>query len=245
MKMADTDKRLTKVERLQAGGYVAPKLRKAKDDAAKGTKPQRRIAVVDKEGRVVGYRDLVDVTKKLAERAEIEFDVQPGVRPQTVLCEACNAIVKVRKKVAVPRVCWDGCRIMCAGGCGKRATRSAYKTAQVKRRNGAPWRCIACAVAAQVSVNGKSLRRRVEEAEALGLLGAGVTLQVVRGRIRLGWPLDRSLAEPRISIEDRIARAVRARGPRAPESNRKAWSTRRAKKVCRPTPPSSGAPAEE
>lgn len=81
--MADTDKKkLTKVERLQAGGYVAPKLRKAKDAAAKGTKPQRRIAIVDKDGRVVGYRDLVDVTKKLAERAEIEFDVQPGSRPR-------------------------------------------------------------------------------------------------------------------------------------------------------------------
>lgn len=145
--MADTDKRLTKVERLQAGGYVAPKLRKAKDDAAKGTKPQRRVAVVDKEGRVVGYRDLVDITKKLAERAQIEFDVQPGARPKTVLCEVCNSVVKVRYRSKVPKKCWGGCRVPCSGGCGKIAPSYAFTPKAVRQRRGLPWRCGPCAQA--------------------------------------------------------------------------------------------------
>lgn len=133
---ADDAPGLSKVDRLRIGGYAAPKLRRDKS--------KRRIAVVDKDGNVVGYRDLADVQKKILERAKIEFDVVDGVRPNTVLCELCNAVVKVPKTGTVPRKCIGGCPTKCSGGCGAMSPRGANDPARVRYRGGTPWICNPC-----------------------------------------------------------------------------------------------------
>lgn len=140
--MSDEPK-LSKVARLRIGGVVAPKLRKAK-----GSGRDRRVAVVDGAGRIVGYRNWTDVQRALLKRVEIEFSVQDGVRPETVLCEVCNAVVKVSRRGGIPRRCAGLCSARC-GGCGKQAPGHVFQPSAVASRGGAPWRCKGCATAAR------------------------------------------------------------------------------------------------
>lgn len=145
---------LSKAERLLIAGAVAPAVRRATDG-------DRRIAIVDAAGKIVGYRTLADVRKSLLERAKIEIDTGDGVRPKTVVCERCGRLVKVGSRSSVKRVCREGCAIVCAGAHGKAcpegapAPAHAFNRRMVASRQGAPWRCAACAASHYANRRGK------------------------------------------------------------------------------------------
>ena len=215
---ADDAPGLSKVDRLRIGGYAAPKLRRDKS--------KRRIAVVDKDGNVVGYRDLADVQKKILERAKIEFDVADGVRPKTVLCELCNAVVKVPKAGPVLKRCVGGiCPVPCAGGCGKMPPKGTFVPSVVKRRAGQPWRCRDCVTQERVAAKDA----RVATSPCGGGCGRLPNPQnLVPGKVkrRNGRPWKCRQCDCADKLKANAAKTPAQRS----ENVRKAWAARRAAK---------------
>lgn len=76
---------MCKAERLAIAAAVAPSLRAAPEAVR-----TRRVAIVDKDGNVVGYRALADVQKEILKARAIELEVQDGERAKTKLCERCG-----------------------------------------------------------------------------------------------------------------------------------------------------------
>lgn len=95
---------LSKADRLAIGGTVAPVVRRQAE------KP-RVVTVVGKDGQPVRQTTHVEVAKSVLARAEIEFSVQPGKRPEFIVCEVCGRPVKVPQKGRVP----VRCRLRCEG----------------------------------------------------------------------------------------------------------------------------------
>jgi hypothetical protein len=158
--MTDAAEDWNKAERLAVAGAVAPRLR-SQDDKTKS----RRVALVDKDGKVTGYTTLAQVQKSLLKAREIELDVQDGVRPKEVLCKHCGKTVKVPPKGGKcgqpPTVCIDGCRQTCSeSGCNKSVTRGAARSSA---RAGRAIRCLSCATkhhAATLSPEQKTAKGR-------------------------------------------------------------------------------------
>lgn len=94
---------LTKAERLAIGGAVAPIVRRAAD-------APRRVTIINKDGSPVGVTDSVNVAQSMLARADIEFSVQEGKRPEWVKCKTCGAPVKVGKGGRARDVCRGVCR---------------------------------------------------------------------------------------------------------------------------------------
>lgn len=62
-----------------------------------------------KTGKTTGETTLDKVQEGLLKLHEIEFDIGPGIRPKTVPCKRCAAIVVVPKSGGIPNWC-PGCR---------------------------------------------------------------------------------------------------------------------------------------
>lgn len=93
------DGRMCKAERLALAGAIAPVLRAS-------AKKARRIAVVDKDGNVTGYRTLGEVQEALLAAKKIELEVEESVRPPDRLCESCGLYFRIPMKVGgIPRFC--------------------------------------------------------------------------------------------------------------------------------------------
>jgi hypothetical protein len=115
--MSDQSPALTKADRLAIGGAVAPTVRR---HAA----APRKVTLVGKDGKPTGQTTSVEVAKSLLARAEIEFSVQEGKRPEWVKCRRCDQPVKVRAYGSLPVQCPTGTHACSCGapiksyGCG-------------------------------------------------------------------------------------------------------------------------------
>jgi hypothetical protein len=81
-----------KAERLAVAGSIAPTLRENAE-----VSKSRRVARVDKDGRVVGYTTWAEVQRSILERAKIEMEVADGVTPDKVICKHCGKLIPVKK----------------------------------------------------------------------------------------------------------------------------------------------------
>jgi len=100
---------MTKAQRLELAAAEAPILRNASEKTL-----ARRVALVDKDGKVTGYTSGREVLKGLAKIQDLEHVVEDGVRPKTVVCTRCGKTVKVAPRNAIPKVCVRGCNLECA-----------------------------------------------------------------------------------------------------------------------------------
>lgn len=120
MTQSDNEEHMCKAERLIVAGVVAPSLRAAPESVRK-----RLVAVVDKDGTVVGYRALEDVQKDILRARAIELETQEGVRPKAVLCQKCGKSFRVKAKGAIGRFCAEHTEVTCA--CGKKLGMNAAR----------------------------------------------------------------------------------------------------------------------
>jgi hypothetical protein len=137
---------MSKAERLALAGAIAPILRDQGQDAF-----ERRVTLLDKDGKVVGYRTLAEVQMGLLRRKQIEFEVADGVRPTKVVCEQCGKLFAPRPG-KLRKVCPDGCNVQCPGfgetegSCQARSPRNAFQPAVIKARKGRAWMCKPCGI---------------------------------------------------------------------------------------------------
>lgn len=146
---------LNKAQRLTLAAAVAPALRMQSDKAR-----QRRVAVTDKDGKVVRYISWADYQALVLKRAGIELDVAEGVRPRSVLCRDCGALVRVEPGKRVPMRC-RACRSANCSDCG--GDLPAWAVANVRRRGGAPARCSECAGLRRTEMCGRGRHRLAGE----------------------------------------------------------------------------------
>jgi len=134
----DAVPKLTKVERLELAGYIAPALRRATEKAK-----SRPVKFYNQEtGDITKHATHEEALKGLAKIYELEHTVQDGVRPRAVLCKFCGCPVQVPANGGgIPESCRGGC-VKCAHeGCDRLAPKSAFEPSKVKRRHGKPWKC--------------------------------------------------------------------------------------------------------
>lgn len=117
--------KLNKSQTLALAGAIAPTVREQHAAAS-----ERRVALVDAEGNVVGYTTLAEVKRQILARAKIEFSVMNG-RPKKAFCEACGAVIQVKRVGAAPTQCRKCRRAVCVD-CG------------VDRKQYGKLRCAAC-----------------------------------------------------------------------------------------------------
>lgn len=137
---------LNRAQRLELAAYVAPVIRGASEKTLK-----RKVTLYDPEtGEVTGYATGAEALKGLAKIQDLQHAVGEGVRPKEVVCEACGKVIPGPFKSGIPpKMCRraGGCRgqTTCAGeGCNVVPSPDAFKSAFVRRRKGAPWRCVRC-----------------------------------------------------------------------------------------------------
>lgn len=158
---------LCEVDRLELDALVAPVLRSASEKTL-----ARRVAVTDADGNVIRYATGREVLKGLAKVQELEHVVGDGVRPKTIICKNCGALVPVRtRRGAVPTRCGPRChpQASCAtDGCDRTPPESAFEPSSVRRRGGRPWVCILChgkALAARLTTEQLSENGRRSQAQ--------------------------------------------------------------------------------
>ncbi len=107
---------MNKAERLAVAGYVAPRMRGDSERTA-----SRRVARVDKDGKVVGYTTLAEVQKALLRARAIEIEVVDGTRPDEAICERCGLPAKVRARARVEggTIRCDKCTFLSCPDCKK------------------------------------------------------------------------------------------------------------------------------
>lgn len=133
------------IPELEAAGLVAPILRGADERALR-----RPVKVYDREtGEVLREATVREVVGGLAKATALGLEVVEGVRAQDGVCEACGKVLAARKDGRPPRTCpgeLGGCQrqTACAGGCGRKPTRTAFTTKQAVLRNGRAWFCFSC-----------------------------------------------------------------------------------------------------
>lgn len=145
----ESERNWTKQERLVVAGAIAPYLRESKEKTK-----NRRVAVTDKDGKILRYTTLDEVQKKLLEAHALEIDVIDGERPKEVICELCGKFVKVEKGKGgpIPRFCKDKrCQHKPCPGFGETEGEcralppvSAFEPGTISRRKGEPWMCKLC-----------------------------------------------------------------------------------------------------
>lgn len=204
--------RLSKADKLAAAGAVAPVIRQR---AGVGG---RRVILTDAAGRPVRESTDVDVAKSLLARADIEFSVVPGKRPEWVRCKLCGEPVRQPNRGKVRTVCAR--KASTCVGCGKRLTPRSGDC-----RSGD--RCAACIVA-QAKCNNRRPRRRSPVAHVTlncGRCGAPITRRSRTGRCATCARRDViSSVRGNISAEKRSEAARRANATRrasnAPDAER-------------------------
>ncbi len=231
-----------KAERLALAGSIAPALR----EKAARTR-ERRVAIVDKEGNVTGYRALAAVQAELLARARVEIAVDDGVRPGRVLCEECGGLVKIGVTGVVPRRCRQCQHGYCAE-CEAPLGKSGNDRWKLARRKGKPGVCVPCH------------RKKIEPPPPLVCAAEGCGRALSRttsrdatrdGRLAMCKACCRRDEAAKRGREDRTAIAVKANAARTPEGRRKsvekrlatltperrslasrrAWETRRARQA--------------
>lgn len=143
---------LNKAQRLALAGAVAPVLRASPHKS-------RRVAVVNADGEIVGYRTLAEVQEKLLEAKKIELDVDDETRPTVALCRVCSLPTQVKKKGKVVAICPK--HFVCR--CGARLHRNAYCEEKIRKRHGGPALCGSCSV--RESMSKKSPEERARQAQ--------------------------------------------------------------------------------
>lgn len=125
---------MNKAERLALAGAVAPYFREQATAAA-----ERRVARVDKDGKVVGYTTLAKVQQALLEKHKIEIAVQPDVRPKEIVCEKCGNPRKVTG-TRIPKLC-----VSCAQGFCRVCQKLLGKSKKAKKDRAT--KCKSCTLA--------------------------------------------------------------------------------------------------
>lgn len=121
-----------KVERLRIAGKVAPLLRRL-------LSPQRRVAVVDRDGTVVRHTTLAQVQQSMLRRMDIELDSTTGERPKSSVCQHCGKEFAVVRPGKIPATCPGGCVKACDCGAAL-SQRSSMRAA----RSGHDPKCRSC-----------------------------------------------------------------------------------------------------
>lgn len=89
--------KLCKAEKLRLAGEVAPSLRR---------RAPRKVILVDDAGKPVREATDVEVGKGVLARLGIEIAVQPGQRPEWILCADCGRPVRVHRYAStIPKRC--------------------------------------------------------------------------------------------------------------------------------------------
>jgi hypothetical protein len=194
---------------------------------------RRRVHVVDKNNKIVRDLTLAEVQIEIAKRHEIEFGVVDGAVQQTV----CAG--------------WGG-------KCTKKPPKSAFHPNKIKRRQGEPWRCVACAMRkrnasmtpeqrSEVARKGKSSMTPEQRSEAARKGKSSMTpeqrSEVARKANASMTPEQRSEAARRskasMTPEQRSEAARRSKASMTPEqrseASRKGRAARRAKAATDPT----------
>ncbi len=123
---------MRKIDRLRIAGEVAPAVRQGND---------RRVALVNETGEVVGYRTLGEVQQQILARSKIELSVVAAHKRPTTVCRACGRLFTVKKKNRSAMYCPDGCETRCLD-CGD----PVWANHERYERGGI--RCKACSVRA-------------------------------------------------------------------------------------------------
>ena len=152
---------LSKADRLAIGGAVAPAVRRQAD-------APRVVTVVGKDGQPVRQTTAVEVAKSVLARADVEFSVQEGKRPEWVKCKTCGAPVKVPIKGKLPMKCRGGTH-RCP--CGK-----LIRTAGACRLGGLCKSCTAGSTIRRFRPEAPSNRRHSDE-EIRAAMAAASTVQ--------------------------------------------------------------------
>lgn len=138
--MSDGTENMNKAQRLELAAAEAPLLRNASEKTL-----ARRVALVDKDGKVTGYTSGREVLKGLAKANELEHVVQEGVRPKTVICKNCGKTAKTPNMGPVPSTCGQ-CQATCATrGCSAIPPTGAFRPPAIRARGGSAWVCMPCA----------------------------------------------------------------------------------------------------
>ncbi len=119
----------------------------------------RRVAIVDKDGKVIRYTTVAVVQEGLLKAHKIEIEVDEGVRPKEIICKLCGKPVRVRNhKGKPPAVCRTAC-VRCA--CGRLVGKSSMSPGAIVIRNGRPPICWHCAITSEQ--RSELARRRTPE----------------------------------------------------------------------------------
>lgn len=224
-----------KAERLALAAAVAPTLR-----VNAGKAKSRRVAVVDKDGNVTGYRTLAEVQEALLAAEKIAIAVDDGVRPKEMTCKFCGKPFPLQYATGnVPTKC--GKCLKCAE-CAAPLRRNAMQPSKVRARHGQPARCGSCAAKHRnAGMTPEQRRDRARKAHA-ALTPADRSARARKGRASLTPeqrsevgrkgaasrdPEDRKETARLANIASRVA--VAARTPEHWQAAaQKAWATRRA-----------------
>lgn len=125
-----------KAERLAVAASIAPGLRQRASEAK-----SRRVKVVDKDGKVVRLATLAEVQTSLLAANRIEIELEPGIRPKSVMCRKCGRGVVVGRCGPLPSVCR---RCASCATCGSKLSTEVMSPRKVRRRNGKPPQCKRC-----------------------------------------------------------------------------------------------------
>ena len=172
----------SKAERLAVAGAIAPVVRQNAEKLAR-----RRVRLWNQQtGEDGAFVSGLEAQKGIQATAEIEFDVQPQVRPKEVICTKCGRLFRasVSKNGYVQKTCL-GCRRpqeTCANpSCSARPPRCAFLPSQLTQRGHEPWRCRACS--GYMKVNGfERPAERVDRACQKACAGVGPTFEPCKKR---------------------------------------------------------------
>lgn len=128
---------MTKAERLELAGLVAPTVREA--DARLR---RRRVKLTDADGNVVREVTADVVRDSMLARHALEVAVQPEVRPEWFTCTHCGKHTRtpVRGRGNPPKRC-ENCRAVRCVDCGARMHASRLSPSA---KSTCPARCMAC-----------------------------------------------------------------------------------------------------
>lgn len=167
---------LTRTERLEIAGAIAPVMRSLPDSAKR-----RKVHLYrQSDGVVTGHTTLAEVQEAILATAKIEFEIIDGSKVDKTFCKRCGKPISMPKarKGNLPRLCpasEGGCNRQrtCVGSgktvgkCKAKPHRIAFFDRAWAERNGGPWRCAACnsrrsgAIACQKKLEGVSDEDRI------------------------------------------------------------------------------------
>ncbi len=147
---------MNKAQRLVVAGAVAPVIRRDAD------RLRRRVVNVfnQQTGETVAQVDGVVAVRGILATANIEFEVQPDVRPKEIICEECGRVFQNYRHGLNARHC-VACRTQDCAGCGKPLSKfcpsGRCKPCLDESRTKPRLRCVDCE--AELSMNCHRKRR--------------------------------------------------------------------------------------